>query len=356
MDRRIKIALVGAGWRAAGWLRLLKKLQDRFALLGVYCRRAERRKALAAAGVPVADSFGALLQRNPDFVLVCVSKTENLAVCRALLAEGAAVLCETPAGTDEAGSAAFAALSGEKLQFAEQYPFQPRFRAMRAAAERGLIGQPHTLQLSCCHGCHAAALMRFLLCTRGGTPSVRAVRLSDAYVRIRGREGDLVPSLQKNERILALLRFAEEANVIFENTAAGSAPIHCGEKTVLYDFSYPQYFSGIRRPRALLQGTEGEVGPEGGARISGDSFAEFYFSCCRGGTGGDLGAPGLETVSCGGEVLYRNPFAGRGLSDEEIAMGECLLHMQKFVEEGISFYNASEAADDARIAAAIERA
>ena len=347
MDRRIKIALVGAGWRAAGWLRLLKKLQDRFALLGVYCRRAERRKALAAAGVPVADSLGALLQRNPDFVLVCVSKTENLAVCRALLAEGAAVLCETPAGTDEAGSAAFAALRGEKLQFAEQYPFQPRFRAMRAAAERSLIGQPHTLQLSCCHGCHAAALMRFLLGVRGETPSVRVVRLSDAYARIRGREGGLVPSLQKNERILALLRFVD---------GAGSSPIQCGEKTVLYDFSYPQYFSGIRRPRALLQGTEGEVDLEGGARISGDSFAEFYFSYCRGGTGGNLGAPGLETVSCGGEVLYRNPFAGRGLSDEEIAMGECLLHMQKFVEEGISFYNANEAADDARIAVAIERA
>lgn len=331
---KIRVGIVGTGWRAQAWLRLLSKLQNRFALAGVCCHGEAGAGPLRAAGVPVFFEPARLWGQGCGFVLVCVAKGAAYGVCRGLLQEGAAVLCETPAGTDEAECAAFAALGG-RLQFAEQYPLLPRFAALRAAAERGMLGRVHTLLLSCCHGCHAAALARALLGTGTLFPQVRALRTEDAYVRIRGREGELPPALQAAERVLAVLRF--------------------GGKTALYDFSYPQYFSAIRRPRVLLQGTEGEADAAGGARIDGEDFSAFAFSYRRGGAD-DLAAPCLETVSCGQEVLYRAPFAGAPLSDEELAMGECLLKMQRFVQEGVPFYSPREAALDARIAAAVHAA
>lgn len=327
----LKIAIVGAGWRAETWMRVIGSLSDRFCLTAIVCRNADRAEKLCGRGIPAVRALSDLRTDELDFALVCVSKADNYAVCLELLSRGAAVLCETPAGVGAEQIAAFAALDKEKLQFAEQYPFQPRFQAMRTACEKGMIGEVHTLQISCCHGYHAAALMRCFLRTGDEVPSVRAARITDEYMQLYGRNGT-IPAVQAScDRVLALARFER--------------------KQALYDFSHPQYFSGIRRPRFLLQGTQGEMDLAGGVRICGNTFAPFSFSARYFGTGGDLYAPALEAISCGGEVLYKNPFFGLSLSDEEIAMAHCLCGMREFLQTGKSFYGAREAASDARIAA-----
>lgn len=327
----LKIAIVGAGWRAETWMRVIGRLSDRFCLTAVVCRNADRAEKLRSRGVPAVRALSDLRTDELDFALVCVSKAENYTVCRELLSSGAAVLCETPAGTEGEQITAFASLDNEKLQFAEQYPFQPRFQAMRAACEKGMIGEAHTLQISCCHGYHAAALMRSFLQTNSVMPSVRAVRIADEYMQLYSRNG-AVPAVQVScDRVLALAQFER--------------------KQALYDFSHPQYFSGIRRPRILLQGTHGEMDFAGGVRVCGNTFASFSFSARYFGTGGDLYAPALDTISCGGEILYKNPFFGISLSDEEIAMAHCLYAMRQFLQTGKPFYGASEAALDAQISA-----
>jgi len=48
--------------------------------------------------------------------------------------------------------------------------------------------------------------------------------------------------------------------------------------------------------------------------------------------------------------VYRNPAAPARLNDEEIAIAECLISMQRFVETGENFYSLAEASQDQYLA------
>ena len=48
-------------------------------------------------------------------------------------------------------------------------------------------------------------------------------------------------------------------------------------------------------------------------------------------------------------MLYKNPFPGARLSDEEIAVATCLVKMKDYVDGGDAFYSVKDAAFDCRL-------
>lgn len=330
-----KIGIVGAGWRAEMWISVIQKLKD-VSVAGVLCRREARAAELSARyGVATVRDVAALDVLGCDAVLVCVSKQSNCSVSEELLSRGLRVLSETPAGMTAQERARLTQYGADVLQFAEQFPLQPRFAALRSCLERGLIGDVHTVSLSCCHGYHAVALMRALLGTGEAVPAVRAVQIDDPYAETQWRGIPRDGAVHGHDRVLALLAF--------------------GGRTALYDFSHAQYFSPVRRTRVLVQGTLGEMSPSGGVRLVGGEAAEFSLHAQYGGQGCDLGAPDLISVSLGGEPVYRNAFYGLRLSEEEIAMASALRRALAAFEGREKGYPASAAALDASIADEIKR-
>lgn len=329
----ITYGVVGAGWRAEFYIRLASLLPDRFSLAGVVVRNPETRKKYASAPFPVFEDTEALLARRPDFVVSAVNKASMASVTIELAEKGAAVLAETPLGTDEADQDRFFSRlrPSFRIQVAEQYHFQPYFAAVKALLEEGCLGDVRQVYLSACHDYHAVSLARFFLGTGGEIPDVDVFYLDDPVTQYAGREGMLAePRLNDGKSKLCLLRF--------------------GNRSFLYDFCQTQYFSRIRGNLLRIRGSLGELTGErcvtlrDGVPFTRELIRNSY------GANGDLEGLYLSEIVSEGKVLYRNPFPGVRLTDEEIAVATCLLKMGEYARGGSSFYGPEEAALDARIA------
>lgn len=319
------IALIGSGWRAKMWARVIAALPD-VSLACVLCRNPEKRAPFEKMGVPVYGSSDEVLSVGADAVLVCVRKQDNLSVSRFFAEKGYRVLCETPAGRTDEERRLF---SESKVMIAEQYPLQPVFAAAQTVIKTGILGEVHTLRLSCCHDYHAVALMRSLLGTGDRIPKIAAHAFTDEYILYAGREGLRPPQLVPNRRVTAYLDF--------------------GEKRAFYDWSYGQYFSRIRAGQFLLQGTSGELDAQGGVCLSRGGVVPFCLQKVYNGQDGSLFAPDLVAICCMGKRVYENPFSGLRFSEEEIAMAQCL---RNFLHG--KGYSAKEAALDSLIAQTME--
>lgn len=97
---------------------------------------------------------------SADHVLLCVNKANNIGVAESLLARGYSVFCETPAGFTLSEREKLKQYIGKEFQITEQYPLRPRYIAIKKLAEKGYFGKVHTVEVSCCHSYHAAALIR----------------------------------------------------------------------------------------------------------------------------------------------------------------------------------------------------
>lgn len=324
-----RVALIGSGWRAESWAKLLQRLSD-FSLSAVLVRNGEKEERFRALGArTVRTEEGALA--GCDLVLVCVSKQNLCDVCDRLVRRGAAVLSETPAGINREERKTFDSF-GEQVQVAEQYPWRPQFRALHALTESGMIGKVNSVTLSCCHDYHAVSLMRKLL-SAGRPVEITAVRFPDSFYETADRRGDHAPCRLDHSRIHAVLRF--------------------GDKVGIYDFTKAQYFSELRQNRVLIRGTRGEIAENEGFRLEGNHVFPFRMEYRYGGGEGRFDRPELLEIVCEGRRLYENPFRGSGFNAEEIAMAESLTRATAFFRGGESFYSASEAVLDSETAAAL---
>ena len=329
----ITYGIVGAGWRAEFYIRLASLLPDRFALSGVVVRNPETRKKYASAPFPVFATAGELLREKSDFLVCAVNKASMAGTALELAEKGAAVLAETPLGADEADQERFFARfdPSYRIQVAEQYHFQPYFAAVKALLDEGLAGDVRQAYLSACHDYHAVSLARFFLGTGNEIPAVDTFLLPDPVTQYCGRAGMMEkPILNDGKSKLSLLRFRE--------------------KSFLYDFCQTQYFSRIRGNLLRIRGSLGELTGNSlvylrdGVPMTLELTRNFY------GANGDLEGLYLSEITAGGRILYKNPFPGVRLTDEEIAVATCLLKMGDYVKSGEAFYGPAEAALDAKIA------
>ncbi|HWB35308.1 MAG TPA: Gfo/Idh/MocA family oxidoreductase [Rugosimonospora sp.] len=334
--------IVGSGWRSRFFARLARTLPDRLRTTGVVTRSAGRADEIAGEwGVPAFRSVDDLLAaERPDYVIVSVPWPVTPDATRDLVGRGVRVLAETPPAPDLAGLRALWHDVGASglVQVAEQYLLMPGHAARAAVLAAGTIGEPTSVQVSSTHMYHATSLIRGLLGTGLDGGGVRASRFAAPLVdplTPAGWTGSLEP---------------KRANTTI-------ATIDFGGRMGLYDFTDNQWWNPLRARRIVIRGSHGEIVDDLVTRML-DATTPVQSALTRRQTGHDLNLEGLDLkhISFDGQVVYRNPFAGSGLSDDDIAVAALAEATGAWArDEGPAPYPLAEACHDHAIALAVER-
>jgi predicted dehydrogenase len=332
MDR-IEFGIVGAGWRAEFYLRIAHACSERFAVAGMVVRNPEKGRGVEERwGVPTFRTPDEMLDAtSPLFVVTSVPWGVNPDMLKALAERGMPALSETPPAPDLEGLRdlyGFAEGQGARVQVAEQYHLQPLHAARIAVARGGRLGAISQAQVSVAHGYHGISIMRRLLGIGFEDATIRAFSYEAPVVAGPGRKGP--PE-------------TEEVKTVGQQIALFDFDGRLG----LFDFTSGQYFNWVRSNRLLVRGERGEMTMD---RVT---YLEDYRTpiespilARRTGADGNLEGLYLQGVQVGEEWLYRNPFAPACLTDDEIAVAECLARMARYVGKGEEFYSLAEASQD----------
>jgi len=338
-----RFAIVGSGWRAQFFARVARALPERFAVTAVVSRTEARRAEIERDwGVPTARSVTAAVAiERPDFVVVAVPWPVTPVVIRELVALDLPVLAETPPAPDGAGlRELWADVGGSGLvQVAEHSLLMPAHAARLAALRGGLIGEVTSVQISSTHGYHAVAVIRAMLGAGFGPVDVTARTFTAPLVDPVGRAGwtgDDEP--QPAVTTLATLDFG-------------------GGRSGLYDFTDNQWHNPLRANRIVVRGSRGELVDDRIIRLTGErTVVESRLIRRQSGLEQDLDGFDLDHLSVDGEVLYRNPFQGARLADDDVAVAALLAGTAGWVAGGPEPYPLAAASQDHLLAEAISTA
>ncbi|MGK5681590.1 Gfo/Idh/MocA family protein [Actinoplanes sp. URMC 104] len=322
--------VVGSGWRAEMFWRLAGGLP------GVECLGAVVR---TPRELPVP-TFASLDEVRPDFVVTAVPWDTNPRVITEAVERGLPVLAETPPAPGRDGLAELWERTGGSglVQVAEQYLLVPAHAARLAAVRDGVIGTPTQVQVSSTHMYHAVSLIRGFLGLGRGPVTVRASRTTAPLVDPLTRDGWTDdPEPKPATTTIATLDFGDGLSG-------------------LYDFTDNQWHNQLRFRRIVVRGTHGELRDDEVVRLAGPRTI-VRTPLVRRQTGYDLDLDDFDTdtITLGDRVLFRNPFPGRRLNDEEIAISTLLQHTAAWVRgEGPPPYPLADGAHDHLVALAIE--
>lgn len=333
---------IGSGRRTRFFLRLAAALPDRFRVGGVVTRGADRGDKITAEwGVPAFRSVDELLRHErPDYIAAAVPWAAMPDAIREVAGHRMPVLAETPPAPDLAGlRSLWRDVGGTGLvQVAEQYLLMPGHAARLALVRQGVIGEPTSVQVSSTHLYHAVSLIRGLLGIGFDAAEVRAgafaAPLADP-LGFDGWTGDDTP--QRLTTTIATLDF--------------------GGKMGLYDFTENQWWNPLRMRRVVVRGSIGELVDDRVVRLI-DPRTPVESRLIRRDTGVDLSLElrDLKHISFDGRVVYRNPFEGASLSDDDIAVADILERTGAWArQEGPPPYPLAEACQDHLISVAIEK-
>ncbi len=130
-----------------------------------------------------------------------------------------------------------------------------------------------------------------------------------------------------------------------------------GSVLAVFDFTGDQYFSWVRSNRALVRGDRGELVNDRATYLQDfRTPMRVQFTRHDAGETGNLEGKYHKGIQAGETWWYTNPLAPAPLSDDEIAIGHCLLKMQHYVETGEPFYSLAEASQDTYLGLMIARA
>jgi predicted dehydrogenase len=325
-------ALVGFGFRGAALCRVAAGLP------GLTCVGAVVRSPRELP-VPRLASIG---DCRADFLVAAVPRAANPAVIAEAVGCGIPVLAETPPASSLAELRRLWRTVGDSglVQVAEQYLLMPAHAARAAAVRSGVVGTPTQVQVSSTQQHHAVSLIRGLLGAGFAPAAVRAGRTTAPLVDPLDRGGWTDdPAPKPATTTIATIDFG-------------------GGRSGLYDFTDNQTRNLLRFRRILVRGTHGELRDDEIVHLAGPR-AITTTRLARRQTGHDLDLEGFDTqtITLGGDVLYRNPFPGRRWNDDEIATGTLLTAMAAWVRgDGPPPYPLAEAAQDQLVALAIEEA
>jgi predicted dehydrogenase len=335
-----RIGIIGTGWRAGFFAKIAGHLPEFFEVTGLVYRSEAGKDRAAAWGFPLLGSHEALADRGPDFVVLCADRENMENLLRWYSDRDIPVLAETfVVDNVETLRRFYGELEGRRIQFAEQYPFQPLNAARIALAESGLLGKVYQIQTSIPNGYHAVSVQRRLLGTGRKRPVVRANRYNHRMVNGPGRGGDP----------------AEEKLVSVNQTLF---QLDWGDVQALNDLEDNQHRSLVRTQHWLIRGERGELRGEDVLYLK-DIVTPCHFTLERvmAGAGPNLEGLYLRGVRGGDRGwYYRNPFMPARLMDDEIAAATSLLKMAGYAREGKPFYPLVEEIMDIYLALMIEEA
>jgi hypothetical protein len=128
------------------------------------------------------------------------------------------------------------------------------------------------------------------------------------------------------------------------------------DKSGLYNFVDNQWHNQLRHRRIVIRGSRGEVVDDSVIRLT-DGPAITTSRIERYQLGYDLNLDGYDTehLSFDGKVVFKNPFTGLRLMDEEIAIGQLMVQMaDSLAGKAPAPYPLAEACQDQLISMAID--
>ncbi len=341
MSGPVTFGVVGSGWRTQFFLRVAAAAPERLRVAGVVTRSPEKGEAVTAVWrVPAYGSVDELLAaQRPDFVVPAVSWPAMPVLVRELVDAGVPVLAETPPAPDLDGlRSLWTDVAGRgRVSVAEQYMLMPGHAARLAVVRAGTIGTATSVEVSSTHLYHAVSMIRRLL----------DAGLADAVVSARQFTAPLVNPLTPQGWTGATTP---------EPTVTTVATVDLGDGRMgLYDFVDNQWWNPLRARRLVVRGSLGEIVDDTVVRlVAADTPVTSRLEYRR--TGVDLNLEGndLVHVSVDGEVVYRNPWVGTRLSEDDIAVASILADAGAHArDEGPDPYPLAEACQDHAIGLAI---
>ena len=327
--KRIKFGVVGSGWRCLFFLRVARARPDLFEVAGVVSRTAERAAAVNKEwGVPGLTSQEDLLAAKPEFVVTSLPWEVNPPAILALARKGLPVLTETPPAPNLASMVALHAELTKMnaiVHVAEEYHLRPMHAAQMAVVAGGRLGTPRHAQVSIGHGYHGISLIRRFLGIKGEACKIVGRTFKAPVVAGPGRDG----ATEKET-----IRESAQDVVLFDFK----------KKTAVFDFTGDQYFGMIRAGRVLVRGERGELANDRFTWLQ-DHTTPITHQLTRHHQDLLTGVA-LRGIQAGDEWVYRNPLEGVALTDDEIAVGDCLLRMAGAVRSGTPFYPFQEGLQD----------
>lgn len=309
-DGRVRFAVIGHGWRADFYFNLARQLPSRFHCVGAVTRGDRAGRAVESTwAVPTFRTVDDLVAHtDPEVFVTCVPPSANREVIGELVGRGLVTLSETPPAHDLDDLRRTWADVGtsELVQVAEQHPFLPSVAAVRTLIHSGQLGTTSSASVSWTHNYHAMAMLRTVLGPGGERVKVQAV--ASTWPLREGPDRDGWPEqveTRPTQQVLALLDF--------------------GSATGVYDFTGGQWFNPLRVRSLRVQGSLGAVTDRAVIRsVGGSSTARSIIDRRHLGDDGELEGFDLDTLSVDGTIVYRNPYRGARMSDEEIAIATCL--------------------------------
>jgi len=337
---RVRVGVVGTGWRSDFFLRIGTALSEEFELVGLATRSAEKGAAVEATwSIPTVRNADELIDRfRPDFVICSVPWPVTPDIIETVAGLGIPILAETPPAPDHDGLVGLWQQLGDPglVQVAEQYPYLPIMQAYRAMIDNALLGSVTSAQISWTQQYHAVALLRSFLGAGIGPVTVNAESYETAVIEALDRDG--WPD--------------HERDVTVKQTIA---MINFDGRLGVYDFTDSQWFHPLIGRRLDVRGSRGEIVDHRVTRML-DPRTPVVEELARrqSGLDGDLEGFDLDTLSAGGRVWYRNPFQGKRFADEDIAIATLITKMAAWVRDaGDPPYPLAEASQDHAIALAI---
>lgn len=339
MSGPFRFAVVGSRWRSEFFARVAAAAPDRFELVGVQVRSDEAAERMARRGARTVRTLDELLALEPEFVVPAVSWPAMPDVVREFVGRGAHVLAETPpAPTLDGLRALWHDVGGSgRVQVAEQYTRMPGHAARLAVVGDKVIGTPTSVEIASTHLYHAVALVRAYL----------DAGLADATVSARSFTAPLADPL-------GFSGWAADPQPVPLATTVATLDFGDG-RFGLYDFVDNQWWNPLRARRIVVRGSLGEIVDDTVTRLTADGPVTSPVVYRR--TGVDMNLEGNDVVhaSFDGKVVYRNPWVGTRLSEDDVAVASHLVAMGLWVrDEGPAPYPLADGCQDHAIGLAIE--
>ena len=335
-----KFGIIGSGWRAEFYLRVAKFLPQKFQVVGLVTRNTARAAYLTQEyGIKCYSDVNEMLEgENPPFVVVSINASASTDLVLSLLAQNVAVLMETPPATSyEDLNRFYEAAHGAKIQIAENYPFQPMHKARLEFINSGKLGNIQQTQITYTHGFHAFALMRKYL----------GIGFEDAEIFARSVSLDVLGGFTRDGE-------PKSEEILTKKQTFGI--IEFGKKTGIYNFEMDQHRSWIRTPLIHIKGDRGEVFNTK-IKYMADYKTPVETEIVRKNLGQEdfegFDLKGIFADSC---WLYRNPYQGSRLSDDEIAVAHLLKNMDIYLKTGKSSYALEDALHDVYLSLLLDEA
>ena len=330
---KYKILLVGCGWRSQIYRRAVANLSNEFEFCGILMHSEQRAEEITKeTGIRATGSFDTALSWQPDFAILCISRSATKEWLVRFMEHQIPVLCETPPANTVAELNEIwkenVRLNG-KVQVAEQYFLQPYYHAVQTVIDSGILGEILSVNMSAIHGYHAMSIFRKFLGIGFENCTITGNRYEFPVTKTRNRAG-----WHESGEVITARR--DRADMVFENG-----------KVAFFDFDGEHYFSPIRSRRWNVQGIRGEIQNhvicymnEKNKPVTEKMYRE------------DDGINNIDGwshmyISFKGERIYENPFPGLRINDDEIAVTDLLVGMKKYLETGEDIYSLRDGLQDA---------